>query len=99
MTPSNNNSGFLGSRWRGETALAVLFWKDIVVVGSVINLLTGFAALMLAAQGVSLALAAAVHFALLPYNAFLVAALWRTPRRSRAMAWTSVLWLVVMTVV
>ena len=87
------------SRWRGETALAVLYWKDIVVVGSVINLVTGFAALMLAAQGVHLAIAVAVHFALLPYNAFLVVALWRTPRCSRAMAWTSVLWLVVMTMV
>ena len=71
----------------------------MVMVGSVINLMTGFAALMLAAQGVNLVVAAAVHFALLPYNTFLVAALWRTPRRSRAMAWTSVLWLVVVTMV
>jgi hypothetical protein len=94
-----NGCGFIGRRWRGETALAVLYWHDIVVVGSIINLLTGFAALMLAAQGVHLAIAAAVHFALLPYNAFLVVALWRTPRCSRAMAWTSALWLVVMTVV
>lgn len=99
VTPSNNNSGFLGSRWRGETALAVLFWKDIVVVASVINLVTGFSALMLAAQGVNLLVVAALHFALLPYNAFLVVALWRTPRCSRTMAWTSLLWLVVMTVV
>ena len=87
------------SRWRGETAPAVLYWKDIVVVGSVINLVTSFAALMLAAQGVHLAIAVAVHFSLLPYNAFLVMALWRTPRCSRAMAWTSALWLVVMMVV
>lgn len=87
------------SRWRGETAPAVLYWKDIVVVGSVINLVTSFAALMLAAQGVHLAIAVAVHFSLLPYNAFLVMALWRTPRCSRAMVWTSALWLVVMMVV
>lgn len=94
-----NRCGFIGRRWRGETALATLYWHDMVLVGSVINLMTGFAALMLAAQGVNLVVAAVVHFALLPYNAFLVAALWRTPQCSRAMAWTSVLWLVVMTMV
>jgi len=94
-----SSCGFVGRRWRGETALAVLYWRDIVVVGSVINLATGFAALMLAAQGVNLMVAAAVHFALLPYNTFLVVALWRTPRCGRAMAWTSVLWLVVVSVV
>lgn len=90
-------AGFIGSRWRGETSAAVLYWRDMLIVGSVLNLFTGFAALMLAAQGVDLLIAAAVHFALLPYNAFLVAALWRTPRRTKAMAWTSVTWLVVVT--
>ena len=89
---------FLRSRWRGETSLAVLYWRDILVIGSLINLFTGFAALMLAAQGVSLVIAAVVHFALLPYNVFLVVALWRTPRCSRIMAWTSLVWLGAVTV-
>lgn len=92
-----HRAGFIRSRWRGETSLAQLYWRDLLAVGSVINLLTGFAALMLAAQGVNLVIAAVVHFALLPYNVFLVAALWRTPRCTRAMAWTSVVWLVFMT--
>ncbi len=91
-------AGFLRSRWRGETSLAMLYWRDLLAVGSFINLLTGFAALMLAAQGVSLVIAAGVHFALLPYNVFLVVALWRTPRCSRIMAWTSLVWLGAVTV-
>lgn len=90
--------GFIGSRWRGETSLAVLYWRDILAVGSILNLFTGFAALILAAQGVDLVIAAVVHFAVLPYNVFLVAALWRTPQHTRIMAWTSLVWLGAVTV-
>jgi hypothetical protein len=53
---------------------------------------------MLAAQGVDLLIAAVVHFVLLPYNVFLVVALWRTPQRTQIMAWTSLVWLGAVTV-
>jgi hypothetical protein len=91
-------AGFIASRWRGETSLSVLYWRDMLAVGSIINLFTGFAALMLAAQGVHLLIAATVHFAVLPYNVFLVVALWRTPQRTQVMAWTSLIWLGAVTV-
>ena len=91
-------AGFISSRWRGEASAAVLYWRDILAVGSLINLFTGFAALMLAAQGADLLIAATVHFATLPYNVFLVAALWRTPQHTRIMAWTSLVWLGAVTV-
>ena len=91
-------AGFIGSRWRGETSAAVVYWRDVLAVGSIINLFTGFAALMLAAQGVNLLIAAVVHFAMLPYNVFLVVALWRTPSRTQIMAWTSLIWLGAVTV-
>lgn len=94
-----DTAGFLGRRWRGETSLVTLYWRDILGVGSFLNLLTGFAALMLVAQGVDLRLAAVVHLAMVPYNAFLVLALWRRPHRTKAMAWTSALWLVAMTLI
>lgn len=68
-------AGFIGIRWRGDASVAVVYWRDILAVCSIINLFTGFAALMLAAQGVDLLIAAVVHFALLPYNVFLVVAL------------------------
>lgn len=76
----------------------MVYWRDMLAVGSIINLFTGFAALMLAAQGVNLLIAAVVHFAVLPYNVFLVVALWRTPQRTRIMAWTSLIWLGAVTV-
>ena len=90
-------AGFIGSRWRGEASAAALYWRDMLIVGSLLNLFTGFAALMLAAQGIELVIAAVVHFALLPYNVFLVVALWRTPRCSKRMAWTSLAWLAAVT--
>lgn len=93
------SAAFFGSRWRGETLLGRLYWRDMLLVGSLVNLITGFIALMLAAQGSELWIAAIVHFACLPYNVFLVLALWRTPGRSRAMGWTSLLWLGGMTLI
>lgn len=93
-----HTASFIGSRWRGEASLAVLYWRDMLAVGSFINLFTGFAALMLAAQDVDFRIAAVVHFAMLPYNAFLVAALLRTPRRTKFMTWTSLVWLGAVTV-
>lgn len=86
-------AGYFGSRWRGAANLSQLYWRDMLVVGSLVNLFTGFVALMIAAQGGDLWVAAMVHFATLPYNVFLVLALWRTPGRSTVMAWTSLVWL------
>ena len=90
---------FFRSRWRGEAMAGTLFWRDMMFVGSFVNLLTGFVALMLVAQGAVLWLAAVVHFAFLPYNAFLVMALWRTPRCSQLMRSTSLVWLALMTLI
>ena len=86
-------AGFFGRRWHGEVPLRKLYWFDMLIVGSVINLYFGFIALMIAAKGGALWVAAVVHFAVLPYNMFLVLALWRTPGRSNIMAWTSFAWL------
>ncbi|WPC67564.1 hypothetical protein SBP18_03400 [Rhodoferax ferrireducens] len=93
VVDASQAAGYFGSRWRGEAYLSQLFWRDMLIVGSFINLFTGFIALMIAAQGGDLWVAATVHFATLPYNVFLVLALWRTPGRSKVMAWTSSVWL------
>lgn len=92
-------AGFFGSRWRGEALPNRVYWRDMLLVGSLINLFTGFVALMFAAQGGALWIAAGVHFATLPYNVFLVLALWRAPGSSQVKRWTSLLWLLVMTLI
>lgn len=90
--------GFIGARWRGQASLNTLFWRDMLLVGSVINLLVSFGALMIAALGGNFFVAAVVHFACLPYNLFLVFALWQTPGCGPAMKWTSLAWLLAATV-
>jgi hypothetical protein len=97
--PQARNAGFMRSRWCGEAALGTLFWRDMLLVGTFINLLTGFVALMLVAQGAAHWLAATVHFACVPYNAFLVLALWRTPGGIQPMRWASLAWLGLVTVI
>lgn len=80
-------------------AWRVLFWRDMLTVGTVINLCTGFAALMLVSQGQPIAWALAVHFAPLPYNAFLLASLWRTPGRPAPITLAGCAWFAAMLVV
>lgn len=90
--------GFFRSRWRGEVPQRVLFWRDMVVVGTLINLLATGVALAIAVADGHIALAAGVHFSPLPYNLFLVAAVWRLPA-SAACRWASLVWLAFVTLV
>jgi hypothetical protein len=48
-------------------------------------------------QGVHPAIAAAVHFSPVPYNAFLVAAFWRSAQRTPATGAIAVAWLCLVT--
>jgi hypothetical protein len=69
---------FFASRWRGEAPLDRLFWRDMVLVGTVLNLLTTAAAILLLGLKTPMAIVLAVHFSPVPYNLFLFAAVWRT---------------------
>jgi hypothetical protein len=93
------SDNFLARRWRGAVPLRRLFWRDMLLVGTTINVFATFAALIAAASGAPTAWAAALHFAPLPYNVFLVTALWRQPARPAAMALAAAVWLLVMTVI
>lgn len=90
--------GFFVRRWRGEVALSRLVWWDMICVGSLINLAVTFLGLALASQGVALGIAAGVYFAPLPYNLFLFAAVWRSPRRTTTISVVAALWLVAVTI-
>lgn len=78
--------------------MRVLFWRDMVLVGTLINLLFTGVALAMAASDLPIGVAAAVHFAPLPYNLFLVAAVWRQPT-SVVHHWASLVWLAFVTLV
>jgi hypothetical protein len=91
--------GYVMRRWRGEITLRTLFWRDMLGIGTVVNLLASFVALLAAAQGVDVRVAVALHFAPLPYNLFLFMAAWRAPNRTAFTSAIAAAWLAVMTIV
>jgi len=90
---------FFARRWRGEVPMRTVLLRDMLLVGSAVNLLATFAALLFASQGAPLWAAAGLHFAPLPYNIFLFAAVGRALPPSPAAAMLALGWLVVMTAV
>ncbi len=73
---------FFVMRWRGFCPLGVLFWRDMLIVGTAINIASTLAALVLLGLKVWAPLAIAVHFMTLPYSLFLVLSVWKTTERS-----------------
>lgn len=69
---------FVVSRWRGQVSFAVVFWRDMIAVGTVLNVLIGLLAFILYAAGAPFIVALIVFFALLPWNFFLFLAVWRS---------------------
>ena len=90
--------GFFSDRWHAKVALHQLFWLDMLAVGTVINLFASFAALMVVALIKEEPWALVLHFLPLPYNAFLLAAIWRFPVATLAWRLGASAWFVVMTV-
>jgi hypothetical protein len=92
------SESFFARRWRGEVPMHTVLWRDMVGVGTTANVLATFVALLAASQGASSWVAAAIHFAPLPYNIFLFAAVGRASPRSRIATVLALVWLAVMTV-
>ncbi len=73
VLPDNN---FFTRRWRGQTALSVMLWRDMLSIGTLT--MTILALATIAMEG-HIGLAVVLNFSPLPYNLFLVLALWRAP--------------------
>lgn len=91
---------FILSRWRGEAPLATVFWRDMILIGTLINVVATLAMMVLLANEVPTIVALAVFFVPLPLNFFLVIAVWRSAKRSAgavtlAAQMGSALWLIV----
>lgn len=76
-----------------------LFWRDMLGIGTAVNLVATFVALTLASQGGAAWVTAVIHFAPLPYNIFLFAAVNRGKPRSRLASALAFVWLALMTIV
>lgn len=97
-------SGFFRARWRGEVALTTLFWRDMVVVATAINVACTLGAVALLGAGLPLAVTLTLHFAPLPYNIFLFLAVWRTSGMiggwlAQAASLAAAAWLAIATVI
>lgn len=98
MTGSGAGNYF-SRRWRGQVPLPQLLWRDIIGVGTLVNLVATMLALAAVTQDAPSGLAVALHFAPLPYNVFLFGALWHTPGRNEFTLGLAGGWLIVMTLV
>ena len=75
-------------------------WRDMLVVGTAVNLVAVFATLMAAASHAAPPwLPLALHFSPLPLNLFLVAAIGRARPRHPAATAAALAWFAVMTLV
>jgi hypothetical protein len=68
---------FFRSRWRGEAPLAITFWRDMLLVGTTLNIPVSLMAILLDAAGAPAGVVLGVFFAMLPWNLFLFLAVWR----------------------
>ena len=90
-------------RWRRQVPLGLLFWRDMIVIGSALNLALAFAGLMALGFKADLLVSILVFHAALPYNFFIVGAIWRRAdlvdaAKASSARFGAVLWLVAATV-
>ena len=90
---------FFVSRWQRRVPLGLLFWRDMIIVGSALNLAFAFAGLMALGFKAGPAVAIAVFHAPLPYNFFLFGAVWRTaelapPAAASTVRFGAIAWLI-----
>jgi len=93
------SSHYFSRRWQGQVPVAILFWRDILGVGTLINLTTTVLALAMIVNGIHAGFAVALHFLPLPFNIFLLAALNRAPNRNSVLMAIAVGWFVLMTLI
>ncbi|MBX3584562.1 MAG: hypothetical protein KF810_22015 [Rhizobiaceae bacterium] len=103
VTDTTGPFAFFVRRWQRQVSLDLLFWRDMAIVGSVLNLVAAFAGLMALGFKAGLPVALAVFHAPMPYNLFLFAAVWRTaelatPAKASSARFGAIVWLVAVTV-
>lgn len=86
---------FFADRWQGRTAVRVLFWRDLLGVATLLNLLVGFASLVMLAKRVEAPWPWITHLLPMPYNLFLGLSVWRHRDALKGHKLVAVAWLAV----
>jgi hypothetical protein len=73
--------GTLRRLWAGEVPLARAFWEYAMVYGFVLNLFTTIASFALLTTDAPAAFGLAIFFLPMPYNLFVLVAVWRAAAR------------------
>jgi hypothetical protein len=80
-------AGYFRVLYRGELPLARVFWTDMILIGSMVNIVGTAVAMLLFVSGAPIALGVFVHFAPVPYNVLLFLSVWQAAARE-ASAWS-----------
>ena len=94
-----STDNYFSRRWDGRVPLTALLWQDMLGVGTFVNLaasVVAFAALINEAPTV---IAVVIQLAPLPFNAFLLGAVWRSPGRNPFALTLAGAWFAVMMVI
>jgi hypothetical protein len=86
-------AAFFQQRWNGAVSRHRLFWWDTLAVATLLNAALGMVSLILLTRGLEGGTWLVLHLLLLPYNLFLVAALWRKDDVGLPMRLAVLLWL------
>ena len=73
-------SRFVADRLAGTAPLGVVFWRDMLLVGTGLAIASLVASLVLAAHQAPIYLILGTYFAALPYTLFIAVAVWRSSR-------------------
>lgn len=95
----DTESGFFASRWHAEVELRVLLWRDVLVVGTLINLVAGFSGFIMLSLNVDAAWALSVYLAPLPYNVFLLLSVWRSKQCTPLVSLIATAWFVAVLII
>jgi hypothetical protein len=74
-------TAYVRSLWRGELPLARVFWTDMILIGTLVNILATAAAMLLFVSGAPITLGVIVHFVPVPYNVLLFLGVWQSAAR------------------
>jgi hypothetical protein len=77
------------SRWHGDAPLGTVFWRDMLFVGTLINVATTLAAIGLLAIDAPTVPAVLVYFAPIPWNLLLFFSVWRSASKAPGLVATS----------
>lgn len=90
---------FITQRWHNRVGWTTLFWRDLLLIGTGLNALMTGTALALLSQDVPIQWVLLAHLLPLPYNMFIVSAIWRAPKRPLLVLGASLGWLLLFIVV